>query len=57
MMITRNALFRPIGLLAVLGQQMQVLGQQIQAASAKAEAELRALFQKAIASGTAKPAA
>jgi bla regulator protein blaR1 len=40
-----------------LSQQMQALGQQMQVASAKAEAELRSLFQRAIASGTAKPAA
>jgi bla regulator protein blaR1 len=56
-----RALERPMHQLGermqVLGQQMQVLGQQMQVASARAEAELRALFQKAIASGTAKPAA
>jgi hypothetical protein len=39
-----------------LGDQMRVLGQQMQVASARAEAELRTLFKRAIASGLARPA-
>jgi len=40
----------------VLGREMEALGQKMTAASAKAEAELRALFKRAIASGLARTA-
>lgn len=43
--------------MAVLGREMEELGRQMTAASQKAEAELRALFKRAIASGIARPAA